>query len=526
MNKYTSFLFFILVLIPGLLLIWYAHIYINEQEDKERIVLEEIVNSRLKLLDTDIQNYLQDKQQQLGLFLSRISSNKSSVEIPALTDAAFTFNKSGKIEFYFSRTPDIERNEHRGELSGVASGLILKKINDPTILFSDSYYITASEARNALWQRVAVSLRRGWYILDNDKRLIFWLETGTKKILYTLINDEQLKIDLADYLKAKSGPHNNHLITLKDNTDKIIFHQGRIDSARKSGINEEVYLSPPLQNWVLSYTIQRDHAKHLYIKYQAVGFTLLFIICLSFIAFYIYREQKRNSQLSEQKMNFVNQVTHELQTPLTNIRMYSELMRDQLEDEQKEQSKFMKVISEESQRLSRLIDNILNMTRSDSDSLKIKKLEGHIEDIISKCINIFLPRLQDYGFKLDYVYKRYPEVNFDPDAIEQILNNLIGNVLKYAYDGKFLKVEHDYADDKTTIRVIDNGPGIPIKERDEIFSPFYRINNNLDDSGSGLGIGLDIARRLARLHDGDIRLLDQEQGSCFEVVLDTPPVGE
>jgi len=103
-------------------------------------------------------------------------------------------------------------------------------------------------------------------------------------------------------------------------------------------------------------------------------------------------------------------------------------------------------------------------------------------------------------------------------VVEQILVNLFSNVEKYAASGGVLQVASSQTGETTTITVSDGGPGIPARQHEAIFQPFYRSSDRLVDV-AGTGIGLSIARELAQLHGGDVRLVDSETGACFEVTL-------
>ena len=112
-------------------------------------------------------------------------------------------------------------------------------------------------------------------------------------------------------------------------------------------------------------------------------------------------------------------------------------------------------------------------------------------------------------------------VQFDIDALEQILVNLLSNVEKYAASGKLMELSTSQNGDRTTIEIADHGPGIAGDQREKIFQPFYRMSDRLEGA-AGAGIGLSIARSLARLHGGDIDLLDTDSGATFRVELLTP----
>jgi signal transduction histidine kinase len=113
-------------------------------------------------------------------------------------------------------------------------------------------------------------------------------------------------------------------------------------------------------------------------------------------------------------------------------------------------------------------------------------------------------------------------VKLDPDALEQILGNLLGNVEKYAPGSGFVEVTSGSSKSTTRIVVADRGPGIPAGRGEEIFEPFRRLSDKITEGVAGTGLGLSIARELARLHGGDVRLLSGEGGARFEVTLETP----
>jgi len=510
-----------IVMLPSFLFGWLVYQQNQKQQAKQELILKEIVKSRLDDIDVLLQNALIVQQQDLGLMLGRLG-NQSDQKKLSLDVGKFFINQKGELQYFDNdRTDSNDANKRFSQFRN--------HLQDHTLLYSHSYFLNSQKNTMDLWSRISTPLRQGWYLFNTDGKTqwTFWIETRSKEIRGVFIDDEKI----TDYLVAelnnyKHDNSENELITIRNKSNQLIFQKGKTNSAFQNGISEQAYLSPPLQDWIVTYALREDFWNQVYNKYQAPGFTLVFLVFLGLIAFHVYREQQLETKLAQQQMSFVNQVTHELQTPLTNIRMYSDLMEEQLDEEQKDQKRFMEIISTESQRLSRLIDNILDFARGNNKSLRIQKRPGHVEDVIDKCINIFYPGLKNDNFKIEYLHLNYPEVFFDPDVLEQILNNLIGNVTKYAKDGRYLKIEHLFHNNKTVIRVMDNGPGIPIKEQEKIFSPFYRYSNKLSEGTSGLGIGLDIARQLARLHGGDIQLIESENGCCFEVSLDSPLAGE
>ncbi len=235
----------------------------------------------------------------------------------------------------------------------------------------------------------------------------------------------------------------------------------------------------------------------------------------------------RQFRLASRRVLFVNQVSHELRTPLTNICMYADLLAKSIESEHgtagaaPTQLERASVIQNESRRLSRLIANVLQFARSESKPKQLQPTTNVLDDVVRDVLATFRPRLEELGFKI-VVELATPEKRvFDPDAVEQVLVNLIGNAQKYAADGKYLELSTRARQEKVEILVQDHGPGVPARMAEKIFSPFVRGSDRLEDP-AGTGIGLTIVRDLARRHGGDCSLVESPRGAAFLCTLNAP----
>ena len=224
-----------------------------------------------------------------------------------------------------------------------------------------------------------------------------------------------------------------------------------------------------------------------------------------------------------QRVSFVNQVSHELKTPLTNIRMYAELLERDSDEKNERLGRHIDVIVSESRRLSRLIGNVLTFSRKQRQTLEIHPKPGVVDDVVQSVLDHFRPALEAKRIELEFKRGASESVSFDSDALEQIVGNLIGNVEKYGAAGKYMELASQRRGDVVEITVADRGPGLPARERKRIFEPFYRVSSAHTDGVVGTGIGLSIARDLARLHGGDLRLDPTEIGARFRVTLQCPP---
>lgn len=229
----------------------------------------------------------------------------------------------------------------------------------------------------------------------------------------------------------------------------------------------------------------------------------------------------RQMQLATQRVSFVNHVSHELRTPLTNIRMYADMLAHSLEgrgDEAERQLQRVEVIQHESQRLSRLIANVLRFARTDKQDPAFRLEPVVLDTLVSEVVDTFRPRLEQAEMEIALSLHAATCRKLDRDAVEQILVNLIGNAEKYASSGGYLRVATQETEDSVRIEVEDHGPGITSRQAQSIFEPFTRGSDRLQDP-AGTGIGLTIVRELASKHGGTCELVDSPRGALFRCSL-------
>jgi signal transduction histidine kinase len=222
---------------------------------------------------------------------------------------------------------------------------------------------------------------------------------------------------------------------------------------------------------------------------------------------------------AQQRVSFVNQVSHELKTPLTNIRMYTELLEQRIAGKDVKAEQYTGILLSESRRLGRMIHNVLSFGQQGRGALRLHRAMGELDEAVGEVLEHFRPAFERREMQVVFTPGSPGEVLFDRDALEQILGNLLGNAEKYAGEGAAVRVVTRRAQERVVLDVEDNGPGIPDKYREEIFKPFFRLDARLTQQASGAGIGLSIARDLARLHGGNLVLVPTEKGALFRVTL-------
>jgi signal transduction histidine kinase len=224
---------------------------------------------------------------------------------------------------------------------------------------------------------------------------------------------------------------------------------------------------------------------------------------------------------AERRNNFVAAVTHELKTPLTAIRMYGEMLRDDLVPNDEKRREYYGTISDESERLSRLIDNVLEFSRLEHGRREMNWSVGAIGPVIEEAARKLRTHLDRESFSLEIeVDAGLPPVRFDRDALLQVLFNLVDNAMKYAGSAgrRVVVLEARRRAAGVEVAVRDFGPGVSGRHLSRIFEPFYRGEDELTRSAKGTGIGLALVKDLAERMGAAVAGANAEGGG-FRVCL-------
>ncbi|MFA6469071.1 MAG: ATP-binding protein [Bacteroidota bacterium] len=253
---------------------------------------------------------------------------------------------------------------------------------------------------------------------------------------------------------------------------------------------------------------------------------MILIVSLNIIllagAWFVYRLIKREMELVALKSDFVSNVSHELRTPLSLIRMFAETLEMRRVPTEKKKQEYYRIILHETERLTRLINNILNFSRMESNSRRYNFRTVNINDIISSVLTIYSYRLEQLSFTLETALeKTLPPLSVDEEAIAEALHNLIDNAMKYSAEVKFLRIETSRADNAVQITVIDRGIGIAEEHHTRIFEKFYRVSYGLVHTAKGTGLGLAIVQHIIEAHHGTVTI-NSEVGKGSRFVISLP----
>jgi signal transduction histidine kinase len=210
-----------------------------------------------------------------------------------------------------------------------------------------------------------------------------------------------------------------------------------------------------------------------------------------------------------------------LKTPLSLIRMFAETLEmDRVPDEGRRRE-YYGVLTRESERLSRLIDNVLDFSRIESGRQRYDIAPGPLEPVIHEVLESFRHPLHQQGFAVDVsIAPDLPDVPMDADALKQALANLLDNAMKYSGDRRKIAVSARRAADGVAVEVADEGIGIPVSERERIFEKFYRVGRSETQGRRGSGVGLALVKHIVEAHRGRVTVDGGPgQGSRFTLHL-------
>ncbi|SHI89988.1 Histidine kinase-, DNA gyrase B-, and HSP90-like ATPase [Malonomonas rubra DSM 5091] len=358
---------------------------------------------------------------------------------------------------------------------------------------------------------------RSWYA-DDQLHLLGWFTPVNEQQRYGVeVEMMALLSRLLGNLPAQSSSESYALL----NGNGKIFHQV---GKREVSANDRPIAAVSMQNlphWqVAAYSGKAAGGTGASI--MLIGSLLIgtFIIAILLGGSLLLWQAWRNQRDASRKTSFVSNVSHELKTPLTTIRMYAELLGEGKIHEAEKQRRYLQTIIKESQRLTRLVNNVLDFSRLEQGRRNYQQEPLELKQLLQDLLESQQPRLRDADIRLDL---QLPEtacaVKSDRDALEQIILNLLDNAVKYAAVGEKIQLQLSCSDQQLTLRLRDWGPGIPSAHKQRIFDKFHRVDNSLTTRQQGSGLGLSIARQLAQGLGGELNYLPMQDGSCFELLL-------
>jgi len=450
------------------------------------------VSSWANKLEQDIQNRKQQTEEVARAFINR---NKS-VEIVFFTDSL-------TINHVYFKNPDNKQDTLRNSLQEII------RENEKQISRLQQYM----DGGYRKIQPIDIDL-------PNSSLFVFAFKDSGQNIKLCGIIVKSLV-----FIKENLGPKMQsvardefYFSVFDTETGNEVYSNEVYESADKNIKHKKVLWIMP--DYKLGIQLKGETIEDLVQKRTRFNIWIILIIDLVLIiaAFFIYRSLRQEMKLAQLKSEFISNVSHEIRTPLAVINMYSEtLSMNRIQDESKKKE-YYSIINTEANRLSGMVNKILNFSKIDSGKRTYKFIETDINEIVTQIIETYEHHFKRNGFTYNFSPKEnLPKVMADAEAITDAIINLIDNAIKYSKDNKQVDIKTGSNNRTVFVEVKDYGLGIDEKYQKMVFDKFYRITDgDLAHKAKGSGIGLSIVKHIMEAHKGSVKLISKAgMGSTF-----------
>lgn len=523
MKRYGAILFLALLVVPVLLagLALYRWLVL-EQDRFERSSLA-AAEAQARAFADAVRRTVDDVSSSFALRLAALDPASAAADLRLWEDRdplvrhAFVWSSGSGLSL-----PDLSRpTEAERQFAARFASLFAPNASWPDPPPSDSGAAASRRWSPAHPAPVPPSGRIPWFDA-NRLHLLVWSASPDLAVRRGVeIETMALVSRLAPLLPSSMPP--GLAIALLDANGQPVFQRGASEILPSLPRIASVQLAPAMPHWEVAVFRAGDA---LAASGRRFGRALLAILVAAFVllplsaGILLWRQARRDARDALRKTSFVANVSHELKTPLTTIRMYAEMLLEGRVRDDSKRSAYLETIVRESQRLARLVNNVLDFGRMEQGRKNYSPAPFDAAEAAAAILRAQIPRLDLAGISLSLEPLPPCPVLMDRDAFEQALLNLVDNAVKYAAAGRSLSVSLS----GRVLRVRDRGPGIPGSLREKIFERFFRADDSLSSGQAGSGLGLTIARRLMRDQGGDVRLEPSSPGACFALHLPaTPP---
>ncbi|MEI8342307.1 MAG: HAMP domain-containing sensor histidine kinase, partial [Verrucomicrobiota bacterium] len=423
------------------------------------------------------------------------SSNKEAATEPLPAPAAAPVSQAKDEKLYRKVAPQkLQQNNMEQPVS---------QLNVETSRFSQ---LVADEREGVLARFVQDELQiLFWVRPDRDKQLVFGAQVDPKDL------NDLLEPILAAQSQAFTTSRSfapGTCVAILDDRAKLVTKSLKNFTANWKTPFVATEIGEALPHWeVALYLTDPDQLSHSarLVSVMLVSLIALALGAIAWGGYLVVTDTRRQLDLVRKKTDFVSNVSHELKTPLTSIRMFAELLHEKRVTDPDKVSGYLKIITLESERLTRLINNVLDFARMERNQKRYNKRPIDLHAVIQKIWEGQEMHLHGLGFETVWHTAQPPYCVFgDEDALAQVIVNLLSNAEKYSGPTKSIELHTYIVDGQVCVGVLDRGPGVPRGEETKIFEHFYRAHDSLSSGIQGSGLGLTLAQKIATDHGGTI----------------------
>lgn len=338
-----------------------------------------------------------------------------------------------------------------------------------------------------------------------------------KTVLFLIDTEKFIKENLGPKIQSVAKDRFYISVFRENSSQEVYFNTFQDVEDKNIKQKKEIWLLPEFD---LGIQMKGNTIENLVRNRTRTNIILLIAmdIILLLAASFVFKNIRKQIRLNQLKTDFISNVSHEIRTPLALINMYSETLKmDRLRSEEKKKE-YYKVINTEANRLSRMVNNILNFNKIESGRREYRFTNCNLNEEIENLIFNYRQHLDKNGFEINLLKNESLQlISADWEAVSEAIINLIDNAIKYSADVKKIEIRTFTDGNFAGIDVIDYGIGIEKKDQKLVFDKFFRVTSgNLAHKAKGSGIGLSIVKHIMDAHQGKIKLDSTVgKGSCF-----------
>ncbi len=480
-----------------LAVIWLQLKWINEALENQEQQFASLVN---KILNETVL-YLEEKELLFSKTNEIVSASPDSL-------TAFSFSNNKKIMQFI----EDNANSSTTDTQKVIIFQEAPKVSDPDKRF---FEVKDQEFINKLRKESSPI-----YIAEYQNKM-----TGKKIDFANRIDPQEIK-RLLDSAFAANHIDHDYEFALVDNTGKYLFETDKFEKNKAETEIFETQLFPhdkynTKKISLILYFPDEQQVFFAYLPrlvYSTLGLTMILLLISSIVIMTVFRQKK----LSELKTQFVNNVSHELKTPIATIQLATEMLSDP-SIPQKNIDQITNIIRKENERMKFNVEKILQTSVVEKGRIKFRKEELNLHDLLEKIIESFSLQLkQKNGLIIKNFNAENPYIYVDETHFTNVIINLLENALKYNENEPVIEIETSNTGNKVILSITDNGIGISKKDQKKIFEQFYRVHRGDVHNYKSFGLGLSYVKKIIDEHNGKITV-DSEvgQGTTFTITLPT-----
>ncbi|HAV63373.1 MAG TPA: hypothetical protein DCY13_13530 [Verrucomicrobiales bacterium] len=570
--KKAALTFLLAVLVPSLVLGWLALRSLRDQqlvaERQQTLLFQAAVDRLAALVNEQLLEHRRQFAREVEELLAQRPASETATEFHALltgkwplAEVGFAVSLNGEVmaptvfdglaarefriandmflcsketvEVYYN-TPkgaisltQLDRKEQKlGALATATPGLATAGTGSEV---SSAGKITKWSVTEAEFQQLVANRQEGTLarFLQDRLHVMFWYRSPRQSNLVfgSQVHLGRLVEDFRNTIAVPAGHEGTMAVALLNDRSRPLARDPQEFETEWRKPVASVELSESLPHWEI--TAYQLNPGGLPAAARSTGWTLALLTALLLLAIVIggglmVIDVRRQLAFARQKTDFVSNVSHELKTPLTSIRMFAELLAEREDLPADRRRSYVGIIGSETARLTRLINNVLDFARMERGDRKYAFQTADLREIVDSAVDSCRPALEEAGFDVTVTAPDSPvATRVDRDAIAQIVLNLISNAEKYSDRNKSILVDVRRNGHCTELRVMDRGLGVPAGHEERIFEQFHRAHDSLASGIQGSGLGLTLARQIARAHGGSLRC-EAREGGGSTFILELP----